>query len=153
MAREVLFRVEDPSPILERMAELADGSGWMVFDAAVAEDDVPPPAAFGGLFTAKGPAVPELSWVPGTPGGRRREPLAVGIRHGAGPKAKLRLAEAGVPVPDGWYVIQDNPRRGLVAQVPDTVPDADVLDWLLRAAPVLATVPLSGDWRVLIHFR
>jgi hypothetical protein len=153
MAREVLFRVEDLSPILERMAELGDGSGWMVFDAAVAEDDVPPPAAFGGLFTAKGPAVPELSWVPGAPGGRRREPLAVGIRHGAGPKATLRLAEAGVPVPDGWYVIQDNPRRGFVAQVPDTVPDADVLDWLLRAAPVLATVPLSGDWRVLIHFR
>jgi hypothetical protein len=153
MAREVLFRVADPSPVLERMAELADGSGWMVFDAAVDEDDVPPPAAFGGLFTAKGPAVPELSWVPGAPGGRRREPLAVGIRHAAGPKAELRLAEAGVPVPDGWYVIQDNPRRGFVAQVPDNVPDADVLDWLLRAAPVLATVPLSGDWRVMIHFR
>jgi hypothetical protein len=153
MAREVLFGVADPSPVLERMAELADGSGWMVFDAAVAEDDLPPPAAFGGLFSAKGPAVPELSWVPGAPGGRRREPLAVGIRHGAGPKAKLRLAEAGVPVPDGWYVIQDNPRRGFVAQVPDTVPDADVLDWLLRAAAVLAAVPLSGDWRVMIHFR
>jgi hypothetical protein len=56
-------------------------------------------------------------------------------------------------VPDGWYVIQDNPRRGFVAQVPDTVPDADVLDWLLRAAAVLAAVPLSGDWRVMIHFR
>ena len=153
MAREVLFGVADPSPVLERMAELADGSGWMVFDAAVAEDDVPPPTAFGGLFSAKGPAVPELSWVPGAPGGRRREPLAVGIRHGAGPKAKLRLAEAGVPVPDGWYVIQDNPRRGFVAQVPDTVPDADVLDWLLRAAAVLAAVPLSGDWRVMILFR
>ncbi len=153
MAREVLFGIADPSPVLERMAELADGSGWMVFDAAVAEDDVPPPAAFGGLFTAKGPAVPELSWVPGAPGRHRREPLAVGIRHGAGPKAKLRLAEAGVPVPDGWYVIQDNPRRGFVAQVPDTVPDADVLDWLLRAAAVLAAVPLSGDWRVMIHFR
>ena len=65
----------------------------------------------------------------------------------------LEMAEAGVPVPDGSYVIQDNPRRGFVAQVPDTVPDADVLDWLLRAAAVLAAVPLSGDWRVMIHFR
>ena len=153
MAREVLFRVEDRSPVLDRMAELADGSGWMVFDPFVAEDDVPPPAAFGGICTAKGPAAPELSWVPGDPSGRRREPLAVGIRHGAGPKAEVRLADAGVPVPDGWYVIQDNPRRGFVAQVPDTCTDAEVLDWLLRAAAVLATVPLSGEWRVLIHFR
>jgi hypothetical protein len=153
VAREVLFRVEDPSPALERMAELADGSGWMIFDAAVAEDDLPPPSAFGGLFTGKGPDVPELSWVPGEPGGRREEPLSVGIRHGSGPKAKARLAEAGHPVPEGWYVIQDNPRRGLVAQVPATEAHTAVLDWLLRAAAVLANVPLSGDWRVRIHFR
>jgi hypothetical protein len=153
MAREVLFRAAEPAPILERMAEVRDGSGWVVFDAFVAEADIPPPAAFGGLFTAKGPGVPELSWVPGAVGGRRREPLAVGIRHGAGPKAEQRLAEAGVPVPEGWYVIQDNPRRGFVAQVPDTFTDAEVLDWLLRAAAALSTVPLGGDWRALIHFR
>jgi hypothetical protein len=153
MAREVMFTVDDVGPILERMAELADGSGWMVLDAAVAEDDLPPPAAFAGLFTAKGPDVPELSWVPGAAGGRRVEPLAVGIRHGGGPKAKLRLTEAGHPVPDGWYVVQDNPRRGLVAQVPDTEAHAAVLDWLLGAAAILANVPLTGDWRARIFFR
>jgi len=153
MAREVLFRATDPAPVLQRMAEVRDGSGWVVFDAFVVEADIPPPAAFGGLFTAKGPAVPELSWVPGAVGGRRREPLAVGIRHAAGPKAERRLADAGVPVPDGWYVIQDNPRRGFVAQVPETVTDAEGLDWLLRAATALSTVTLSGDWRAMIHFR
>lgn len=153
MARELMFTVDDLGPVLERMAELADGSGWMILDAAVAEDDVPPPAAFAGLFTAKGPAAPELSWVPGAPGRRRVEPLAVGIRHGSGPKAKSRLAEAGHPVPEGWYLIQDNPRRGLVAQVPDTEAHATVLDWLLGAAAVLATVPLTGTWRARIHFR
>ena len=105
------------------------------------------------MLSGRGPATPELSWVPGEPGGRRREPLSVGIRHGAGPKAKARLAEAGVAVPDGWYVVQDNPRRGLVAQVPGTHTDTEVLEWLLRAAAVLATVPLSGDWRVRIYFR
>jgi hypothetical protein len=153
MAREMMFTEDDLSPVLERMAELADGSGWLVLDAAVAEDDIPPPAALAGLFSAKGPAVPELSWVPGAPGGRRVEPLAVGIRHGSGPKAERRLAEAGLPVPEGWYVIQDSPKRGLVAQVPDTVSHAAVLDWLLGAAAVLATVPLTGDWRARIHFR
>ncbi|MET0150894.1 MAG: hypothetical protein ABW310_17255 [Acidimicrobiales bacterium] len=153
MAREVMFTVDALEPILDRMAELADGSGWMVLDAAVAEDDVPPPPALAGLFSAKGPAVPELSWVPGAPGGRRVEPLAIGIRHASGPKAERRLAAAGHPVPDGWYLIQDNPKRGLVAQVPDSVSHAAVLDWLLGAAAILTTVPLTGEWRARIHFR
>ena len=63
MAREVMFSVDDVSDIVERMDGLRDGSGWMVLDAAVAEEDLPPPAAFSGLFSGKGPDVPELSWV------------------------------------------------------------------------------------------
>jgi hypothetical protein len=153
MAREVIFSVGDVADIVERMDELVDGSGWIVFDAAVNEDDMPPPPAFAGLFSAKGPDVPELSWVPGERGGRRVEPLSIGIRHGAGPKVKVTLAEAGHPVPEAWYVVQDNPRRGLVVQVPADEANADVLDWLLRAAAILANVPLSGDWRARISFR
>ncbi len=153
MPRDVMFTVDDRSAIVDRMAELADGSGWIVFDAAVDEDDLPPPPGLAGIFSAKGPDVPELSWVPGERGGRRVEPLSVGIRHGAGPKAERRLAEAGHPVPDGWYVVQDNPRRGLVAQVPETEGHADVLAWLLGAAAVLANVPLAGGWRARIWHR
>jgi len=153
VAREVLFSASEREPIVERMADLADGSGWMILDGAVMSEDVPPPAAFGGLFSGKGPEVPELSWVPGEPGGRRAEPLSIGIRHASGPKAKRRLSEAGHPVPEGWWVIQDNPRRGLVAQVPDRETNADVLDWLLGAATVLTTVPLTGNWRAKIYLR
>jgi hypothetical protein len=149
---ELLFRVEDVQPVVDAMAELADGSGWLVLHAAVEDDDLPPPPAFAGLFSAKGPDVPELSWVPGERG-RRPQPLAVGIRHGAGPKAKRTLAEQGHAVPDDWFVVQDNPRRGLVANVPDTAAHADVLDWLLKAAAILANAPLSGDWRARIHRR
>jgi hypothetical protein len=151
--RDVMFTVDDTSTILDRMAELADGSGWIVFDAAVDEDDLPPPPGIVGIFTAKGPDVPEVSWVPGARGGRRVEPLSIGIRHGAGPKVKLSLAKAGHPVPDGWYVVQDNPRRGLVAQVPDSEPHAAVLDWLMKAAAILSNVPLTGDWRARIWHR
>ncbi|HYF46000.1 MAG TPA: hypothetical protein VD926_07295, partial [Acidimicrobiales bacterium] len=71
MPREVMFRVEDRTSIVDRMAELADGSGWIVFDAAVDEEDLPPPPGLVGIFTAKGPEAPELSWVPGERGGRR----------------------------------------------------------------------------------
>jgi hypothetical protein len=150
---ELRFTVPERRDVLDQMAVLADGSGWLVLDPAVHEDDVPPSSVFGTLFLAKGPEAPELSWVPGERGGRRVEPLAVGIRHAAGPKAKRRLAEVGHPVPEGWYVVQDNPRRGLVAQVPETEPHEKVLDWLLLAAVHLATVPLTGEWRARVYRR
>ncbi len=150
---ELRFSVPERGQVLDQMAMLADGSGWLVLDPAVAEEDLPPSSVFGTLFTAKGPEAPELSWVPGERGGRRPEPLAVGIRHAAGPKARRRLEAAGHPVPDGWYVVQDNPRRGLVAQVPDTEAHERVLEWLLMAAAHLATVPLTGEWRARVYRR
>jgi hypothetical protein len=153
MPDELLFDVGDVAPVLELMERLGDGSGWLILDGAVHQDDMPPAPGILGLFAAKGPEAPELSWVPGEPGGRRVEPLSVGVRHAAGPKAKRTLAEAGHPVPTGWYVVQDNPKRGLVAQVRDDSTDAEVLDWLLRAAAILATVPLTGRWRARIWYR
>lgn len=153
MPEELLFTVGELDRILELMEELRDGSGWLVLDGAVHQDDMPPAPGILGLFSAKGPEAPELSWVPGEPGGRRVEPLSIGIRHAAGPKAKRRLAEAGHPVPEGWFVVQDNPKRGLVAQVRDGSTDAEVLDWLLRAAAILATVPLTGTWRARVYLR
>ncbi len=148
------FTLDDRSPVLRAMAELADGSGWIVADPAVQlDDEVVLPTPLGALLGAKGPPAPELSWVPGERGGRRPEPISVGIRHASGPKTRRRLAEAGCPVPPGWVVVQDNPRRGLVAQVPDTEAHATVLDWLLRAAAELTVVTLTGDWRARVHRR
>jgi len=153
---ELVFRADDPdevAQVVDRMAALADGSGWIVLDAAVMSEDAPPPSLLGGLFSGRGPEAPEASWVPGEPGRRRPEPLSVGIRHAAGPKAVRLLAGAGVAVPAGWRVVQDNPRRGLVIQVPATAPHAEVLRWLLDAGTALATIPRTGRWRARISLR
>jgi hypothetical protein len=61
------------------------------------------------------------------------------------------LAERGHPVPDGWVVVQDQVRKGLVVTLPDGVAPADALDWLLRAARLLSTVPLTGQWRAAVY--
>lgn len=154
MIDEVVFEVGEPQPVLTAMAELADGSGWIILDPKVHLDaDTRLSSPIGSFLAAKGPPAPELSWVPGERGARRPEPLAVGIRHAGGPKAKDRLAGAGCGVPEGWRVVQDNPRRGLVVQVPETAAHTTVLDWLLRAAAELTTVDLTGTWRARIHRR
>ncbi len=62
-----------------------------------------------------------------------------------------KLRDLGLPLPQGWRVTQDHPRRGLVALVPAQVPAADVVDWLLAAAAAVCTVPTTGRWTAAVH--
>ena len=75
----------------------------------------------------------------------------IGLQHGAGRRIKAHLAELGHPVPDGWVVLQDYVRKGLVVAVPPDVPHADVVAWLLAAARAASPVPLRGTWRASVY--
>lgn len=152
--RFVTFVPHRPEEAVAEMETLtAAGAGWINFQPAIDEEDVPPPesAAFG-LFSGRGPAVPLATWTPESATKRGRvEPSMIGLQHPAGTRAKKRLAEVGHPVPDGWPVVQDHARKGLVVNLPDGVAPADALDWLLRAAAALSTVPLAGEWRASVY--
>ena len=137
----------------EVVAAMEAGVGWINFEPAVEVDDV---AAAGSstfaIFSGRGPVVPLGTWTPATTQGRgRREPAMLGLQHPAGSKAKPLLAELGHPVPDGWAVVQDHVRKGLVVALPDGVAAGDALAWLLRAARLLSTIPLQGGWRASIY--
>ena len=135
----------DLEPVIPVMAELhRDGTGWIVFEPGFDPDDAPPPSGLFGLFSSKGPAVPDVSWVPGTP-------TEVGIRHGSGPKAVPRLAEVGHPVPDRWVLRQDHSRRGLVLAVPPDEEHERTVRWLLEAATLLTSFPIGDDWRAAVY--
>lgn len=151
----VEFLTDDLSPAVARMAELTERrDGWINFEPAVDEDDLPPPrSGLAGLLTGRGPDVPLATWTPGRMRGDRGEPPSVGVHHGAGPGARARLIAAGRPVPQGWVVLQDHAKRGLVAAVPPAVPHDEVLAWLLAAATALSTVPVGRDWRAAVYVR
>jgi hypothetical protein len=131
----------------------AAGAGWVNFEPAVDAEDV---AAAGSgtfaLFSGRGPVVPLATFTPATaPRRGRREPAMLGLQHPAGTKAKPLLAQLGHPVPDGWVVVQDHVRKGLVVALPEGVAAGEALAWLLRAARVLSSVPLTGGWRAAIY--
>ncbi len=136
------------------MDELSDGSGWLTFDPAF-DDRFPPPqqTTLGRLLSGRGPAIPRATWVPADTGGRRREPVSVGILHGTGAKAVERLAGKDVVVPDRWRVVADHAKRGLVLWVPIDIAHSEVLAWTYTAARALTRVPLVDQWRVAIHRR
>jgi hypothetical protein len=109
----------------------------------------PGPFAFLGGSTHK---VPTATWMPGKrQSAGATKPTTVGLQHAAGPHLAWKLRDLGLPVPDGWRITQDHPRRGLVALVPADADNAAVMGWLLQAATAACTVPSTGRWRASVH--
>jgi len=144
--RRLIVRRSDPAPLVDAVAaRAADGRGWINLAPDLGDDH--PAAVGGGWFSARGPTVPHATYVAARPGrGGRVAPAQVGIEHGAGPRAVARLADAGHPLPAGWRVRQDHPRRGLVAEVAPGAEPARIVEWLLGAAAVLSGVPTGDAW-------
>jgi hypothetical protein len=150
---ELEFVDHDDPALLARMAEAAaTGVGWINVQPVIDEEYEPPgpgPFAFLGGSTHK---VPTVTWMPGrhAPNGTVKA-TTVGLQHASGPRVAVRLRDLGAPLPDGWRITQDHPRRGLVAQVPADADDRAVIDWLLRAAVLVCTVPVTGRWSAAVH--
>lgn len=149
----VSFSVEDITPVLTRMAELAAGTGWLTLQPAFDAESAPPPRRTSGFFTARGPFIPVGSWVPGERTRQGVRYTAVGLRHGTGGPVAAWLAERDRPVAEGWEVIDDHPGRGLVVAVPPDADDTLVLGWLLDVADLACSSQLTGEWRAAVHRR
>lgn len=148
------FEPGDDAAVVEVMAELADGSGWLTLDPAI-DERFPPPeqSTFGRLVSGRGPAVPRANWVPADLARRRPEPVSVGILHGTGANAVARLDEKGISIPDRWRVVNDHSKRGLVLWVPIDIDHGEVLRWTCSASQRLTRIPLSERWRAAVHRR
>lgn len=132
----------------------AAGRGWINVRPVVDEDRLPPrPGILAAIFSAKGTVLPVGTWVPSPlpDGDDERRPSTVGIAHPAGTKVATHLVEAGLRPPEGWRGIQDNPRRGLVVEIPAGTDGAVVVDWLLDAMVELCPIADVDDWRADVH--
>lgn len=146
------FSLHDPAAALERMTRMTEQRrGWANFQPEVPDDvDVPQPGLFG-VFAARGPAVPLCTWVVETERRGRRRPASLGVQHSTGTRAAARLSDSGHPVPAGWRVSQDHPRRGLVVDVIAGAGPPAILDWLLGAGVALCPLPLTGWWQGVFY--
>ncbi len=149
---ELEFLAHDDPELLARMATVqAGGTGWINVEPVIEEQHEPPPPgpfAFLGGSTHK---IPVVTWMPGRTQAGGPKPTTVGLQHASGPRLAWRLRDLGHPVPEGWRVTQDHPRRGMVATVPATADNRAVIDWLLRAAAAVCQVPSTGRWLASIH--
>ena len=145
----VMFTSEDTAEVLSCMEDLAtrgDGRGWLNLLPWVEDEDRPPTSPLGRMFSARGPEIPQATWVPRHRRGRSTVQATIGISHPTGRFAVRRLADNGVDVPQAWAVRQDHVRRGLVFELPDSVGAAEVLRFLMAATEVLSGVETDGRW-------
>ena len=151
---EVEFVQSNRDAVVARMAELAaERSGWANFLPGIPDDVYVPRQGLLRFFGARGPEALMATWVPGEQGRPGTEPMTVGIQHAAGHRMVPALTEAGLPLLDGWRVLQDHSWRGLVVVVPDDVDLDHLLGWLLAATEQAATFPLTGSWKAAFYSR
>ncbi len=142
----------DPSPLLaDATRQLHSQCGWINLWPQI-PDDFPASEGSGlfAVFGARGPAVPQCTWVAPEP--KQRPPhVQLGIRHGSGTNAVGRLSAQGLVLPERWVKLSDHPKRGLVVAVAADVAPRDSLLWLMDAGRRLARAPLTGKWLVQVH--
>jgi hypothetical protein len=145
----------EPVVVLARMDELTRTfGGWVNLQPNLDPDDVPT-SGLGVLsvFSARGPAIPLVTWTPGQRTRRGTTPAEIGIQHPAGSRAVPLLRERGIEVPAGWSVVQDNPKRGLVIRPGPAAGPTEIVDWLLRATASLCPYDMPTSWLATIHRR
>ena len=152
--RVVEFTLTDRGAVVDLMRELAARRhGWVNVQPLVEPDRMPAPT--GGIvlgwITGGLPPLPIGTWI--APRVRRGQlrPGSVGLAHNANAKVARRLVEAGLAAPEGWKMVQDNARRGLVCEVPADTDVAFVLDWVLRAMVELSPVDTGDEYRATVH--
>ncbi|MGI9605941.1 MAG: hypothetical protein ACR2P0_07350 [Acidimicrobiales bacterium] len=126
------------------------GSRWCNLDLEVDEDQHSGDSVLFGFLAARGPSSP-FATVMSAERGKRPRPPEIGVQHRAGPKSVAQLASAGVTVPEGWFVRQDHPRRGLVVEVGEDTSAPTLTSWVLEVMFALNRAETTGAFRFEIH--
>jgi hypothetical protein len=150
---EIEFTVGSYDAVAEVLRRLtAKHAGWVNIRPMVEPEDLPdPPVGLLAVFTKPVTPLPVGTWT--APALRRGQvrPARLGVLHPANAKVVPRLRQAGVTAPDSWRLVQDNARRGVVADVPADEDPHLVLTWLVGAISELSPLPFEGRLRASVH--
>ena len=129
--------------VTRALAEHRDG--WVNLSPRVDPERLPP-TGFGGIFSARGPAIPLATWVPATTSRKGAATTSLGLQHPLGCQVSRRLLELGIAVPAGYRIVTDNPKRGLVMESAEVGDPDEVADWMIRASGGLSPIEFDQMW-------
>jgi hypothetical protein len=130
------------------------GSGWINLLPGVEVDDTRSTTVSAGVFALFGnrqAPVTMCTLMPPSPNKQAYDGVTIGLLHPTGNKVVARLAEAGVPMPEGWVVRQDHNRRGLVVRAPRGAPESEIIEWSIAAGGALCREEMTGEWQAVVY--
>jgi hypothetical protein len=147
-AERLQFKPAELTGVLDAMSTIARaGNGWINLLPGIDEESAPPAhTGLTALLAPRTPGVVMATWAPPTRTRHGMQGATVGILHSVGRFAARQLTTLGAPLPEGWIVRQDNPRRGLIVIAPVGSSNDEVLEWTIAATTALCTLVLTGDW-------
>jgi hypothetical protein len=139
--------------VLSRMEQMAAAQlGWINLQPAVSDDELKRPGPFAALFNRRSPQLTLATWTASERVRKGVTPESVGVQHSRPHRVRALLGDEGKTIPQGWKVVQDAPRRGLVALLPEEIDHREVLEWLLDTTVVVSPITTTGRWRAIIHW-
>ena len=118
--------------------------GWVNLAPGLGEDlaqFVPGKGIFSLLAGAPAKPFAEVSIVPG-------KVFQIGVQHGLGRLGLAGLAERGCSLPEGWRLLQDHARRGLI--VAPSVDPQHIAQWVVDALRGLSAIPAQATWTAMV---
>ena len=128
------------------------GTGWINVEPIIEEEHEPPPPGPFAFLGGSTHQVPTVTWMPGQAPGRRHHP------------ADDRRACSTPPGPRGLEAarLRSHPARRVAGHPGPSPPGTGghgaprrrhraVMDWLLRLAAAVCTVPTTGRWEASVH--
>jgi hypothetical protein len=130
------------------------GDGWINLLPGIPEDSVKaaePSAGLFAMFGNRASPVTMATLIPPKADQRETKGVSVGLMHPTGGKAVARLALAGIDLPAGWLVRQDNVRRGLVLRTAANASEHEIVNWSVEAGEALCLVETTGRWQAIVY--
>ena len=135
--------------LMDRYRYTSDSIFWFNIEPDVDQRSVHTGSIFWKAFSSRGPRIPQFTWTSATDRKGNFQPSEIGLTHPTGIAVLERIQSFQINVPNGWQLIQDHPKRGIVFQLPKTYDPEEVVVFATSVIPVVSPFEFAGSFKLI----
>ena len=135
--------------LMDRYRYTSDSIFWFNIEPDVDQRSVHTGSIFWKAFSSRGPRIPQFTWTSATDRKGNFQPSEIGLTHPTGIAVLERIQSFQINVPNGWQLIQDHPKRGIVFQLPKTYDPEEVVVFATSVIPVVSPFEFEGSFKLI----
>ena len=135
--------------LMDRYRYTSDSIFWFNIEPDVDQRSVHTGSIFWKAFSSRGPRIPQFTWTSATDRKGNFQPSEIGLTHPTGIAVLERIQSFQINVTNGWQLIQDHPKRGIVFQLPKTYDPEEVVVFATSVIPVVSPFEFEGSFKLI----